>query len=148
MANRQFHKVMQQFMNDVWKIYCGAHFNLDITDMIERDIRNRLLKIIPEFYQHARIDGKEIHITSVLFKEYSEIIQFFPCMFKVQESYFYDIYIDNVPVGRISFKKILDPCNYGYELTVDPFEQCEFLRDVFITISFEEENLHDEQKPD
>lgn len=35
---------------------------------------------------------------------------------------FYDLYIDNVPVGMISFKKNLDPCNYGYIVTVNPFE--------------------------
>ena len=56
---------------------------------------------------------------------------FLPCMFTVKECYFYDLYIDNVPVGMISFKKNLDPCNYGYIVTVNPFEMCEFVKKAF-----------------
>ena len=72
-----------------------------------------------------------------------------PCMFQVKEYYFYDLYIDNVPVGRISFKRNLDPCNYGYIVTVDPFKWCEHVRNAFNPVeeivTDSTENLENEQ---
>lgn len=130
----QFYEIMQRFMREtIWGRYAYAPFERDTMSMVENDVREKIVELFPDFYFHAKIVEKEIHISSLFFKKYATAMQFLPCMFSVKESYFYDLYIDNVPVGRISFETNVDPSyGYGYVLTMDPFERYEFIRNAFM----------------
>ncbi len=128
MQNRYFYQRMKHFVEELSCRYFGQPFNIWTTSAMEDDIRREVKTQYPLFYENAHIAGREIHISSEFFKKYAVAMMFLPCMFTVKECYFYDLYIDNVPVGMISFKKNLDPCNYGYIVTVNPFEMCEFVK--------------------
>lgn len=170
MGNRWFHENMNRFIHGIWGRYELQPFDIVTTTALENDIRNKIIELLPCFYSHVRIDGKEIHVSGIFFEQYAATMQFLPCMFTVQERYFYNLYIDNEEVGTILFEKNLDPCTYGYVVTVNLFEMCEYIRkalnadpeteeviglteippvkDVEITINYEETKNHDEQKPD
>lgn len=131
MQNRYFYQRMKHFVKELSCRYFGQPFNIWTTSAMEDDIRREVKTQYPLFYENVHIAGREIHISSEFFKKYAVAMMFLPCMFTVKECYFYDLYIDNVPVGMISFKKNLDPCNYGYIVTVNPFEMCEFVKKAF-----------------
>lgn len=149
MQNRYFYQRMKRFVEELSCRYFGQPFNIWTTSAMEDDIRREVKTQYPLFYENAHIAGREIHISSEFFKKYAIAMMFLPCMFQVKEYYFYDLYIDNVPVGRISFKRNLDPCNYGYIVTVDPFKWCEHVRNAFNPVeeivTDSTENLENEQ---
>lgn len=131
MQNRYFFTKMQQFIAELFWAFAGKPFDIYTTSVMEDKIRCEVEKLYPDFCLNARIVGREIRISREFYKEYAIAMMFLPCMFQVKEYYFYDLYIDNVPVGRISFKRNLDPCAYGYIVTVDPFKRCEHVRNAF-----------------
>nr|DAF90216.1 MAG TPA: hypothetical protein [Myoviridae sp. ct3Oc10] len=131
MQNKYFFTKMQQFISELFWAFAGKPFEIYTTNVMEDKIRCEVEKLYPDFYLNARIVGREIRISREFYKEYAIAMMFLPCMFQVKEYYFYDLYIDNVPVGRISFKRNLDPCAYGYIVTVDPFKWCEHVRNAF-----------------
>lgn len=137
MQNRYFFVKMQRFISDLFCFFTGEPFDIYTTSAMEDKIRCEVQRLYPKFYLNARIEGREIHISREFYKEYAIAMMFFPCMFNVKEHYFYDLYIDNVPVGRICFEKNLDPCAYGYIVTVDPFEGCEHVRNAFNPVTEE-----------
>lgn len=149
MQNKYFFTKMQQFISELFWAFAGKPFEIYTTNVMEDKIRCEVEKLYPDFYLNARIVGREIRISREFYKEYAIAMMFLPCMFQVKEYYFYDLYIDNVPVGRISFKRNLDPCNYGYIVTVDPFKWCEHVRNAFNPVeeivTDSTENLENEQ---
>lgn len=81
-------------------------FERDTMSMVENDVREKIVELFPDFYFHAKIVEKEIHISSLFFKKYATAMHFLPCMFSVKESYFYDLYIDNVQSEEFLLKQM------------------------------------------
>ena len=99
MQNKYFFTKMQQFISELFWAFAGKPFEIYTTNVMEDKIRCEVEKLYPDFYLNARIVGREIRISREFYKEYAIAMMFLPCMFQVKEYYFYDLYIDNVPVG-------------------------------------------------
>lgn len=156
--NRRIYEMLTQSIESIKEKYMWEPFDIITTDKMENDIKNVVVELIPDFYSHVNIAEGEIYIDNIFFKQYFGVLQLLPCVFDVREAYRYELFVGRERVGDIYFEKNIDPCEYGYIVTFEPFEpikRFEYVIDatnaVLKTrnaIDNKEGDAHDEQKQD
>lgn len=108
---------MYEFVKDLFIKYMYMIFDINTMSMFEFEISREIYRRCPHIKEYVSLRGKEIHFDRVFFRKNNGVLTFIPVIFAIKENFFYDVYIDGAPVGQISFKRNLDPMNYGYIIT-------------------------------
>ena len=111
----------------------------------EKYARDTLQKEFPALYRYIYKDFHgNIRINKNAFKHADEVVRYLPFILELNENTEYTIYFGNTLAETFSFTRRDYPL-MEYEITIRPFISSEHIN---ITFTFEEGNIHDEQKPD
>lgn len=108
--------IMERILETIKAKYLYELFDNCTRSAFLYDISNAIFEKFPNITKYVYMKNKkEIHLDGSFFKRNNGVINFIPCIYPIKEGYFYDVYIDNAPVGQMSFMKTFeDPMKPGY----------------------------------
>lgn len=112
---------------------------------IEQFVQQTLMRYAPQIYRYIYTDLRgNIRINKNAFEHPDEVIQYLPLILELDEGVEYAVYFGNTLTETFSFIRKQKP-QESYNITVRPVAEAEYIN---VTLVFEEESEHDEQKPD
>lgn len=120
---------------------CNTMENFEI--FVQEGLQNGF----PQLYRYIYKDCRgNIHINKNRFKHAEEVVRYLPFILKLDERTEYGIYFGNTLAETFEFTR--DNSRRMYNITIHPLCESERVEITFMFADREEENAHDEQKPD
>lgn len=116
-------------------------------ESFENFVREGLQNEFPQLYRYIYKDYRgNIRINKNVFKHAEEVVQYLPFILKLDEHTEYGIYYGNTLAETFEFTRDNSRCMYN--ITIRPLYESKRAEITFTFADREEENAHDEQKPD
>lgn len=118
--NDAVYNTLQEAILSIKQAYFAMPFTKEVTTSLQYEIRQAALRICPEFYNMVMFDDTALYVTPEFVITYNSLFQILPCMFfSIRETFEYLLYINNEYYGTYSYKEILDPQSYGFDVKIN-----------------------------